>query len=87
MATKITYVLLKTINILKDIPIYSTVGFELNRGKPIKALGKLYFVKEKENIITRKFSESIEEKFFMPKKLDSIKISRDIEPNYLISAV
>ena len=87
MATKIAFVLLKTLHILKDIPIYSTSAFELNNNKPIKALGKLYFIKEKENIITKRFEDELASDFFMPKNLSSLRISSDIEPAYKISAV
>jgi hypothetical protein len=87
MATKIAYVLLKTLNIIKGIPIYAIEGFELNGNKPIKALGKLYFIKEKENIITKKIEDNIISSFNMVKDLNSLNISKDIEPNYHISAV
>ena len=87
MATKIAYVLLKTLSLIRDIPLRSVNGFELNDNKPIKALGKLYFIKEKENIITKRFDQEIKEEFFMPNSLDDISISKDIEPNYLISPV
>ncbi len=87
MATKITYITLKTISILKDIEIKSVSAFELNGNKPIKALGKLYFIKEKETIITKKFQESVDSSFFMPKSLNEIKIVDTIEPQYNIAAV
>jgi len=87
MATKITYVLLKTLNLIKDIPIFAVSGFELNSYKPIKALGKLYFIKEKETIITKSFQEKIEDNFFMPKSIKDIKLEANIEPNYNIDVV
>jgi len=87
MATKIAYVLLKTLNIIKDIPINSVSAFELNGNKPIKALGKLYFIKEKENIITKRFDKEPTSNFSMPKSLENIHISDSIEPKYEISAV
>jgi len=87
MATKITYVLLKTLNLIKDIPVFAVSGFELNNNKPIKALGKLYFIKEKETIITKLFQEKIKDNFFMPKSIEDIKLEANIEPNYNIDAV
>ena len=87
MATKITYVLLKTLNLIKGIPIFAVSGFELNGNKPIKALGKLYFIKEKENIITKLFQDKLEDNFFMPKDISKLKIDSNIEPDYNISAV
>jgi len=87
MATKITYVLLKTLNIIKNIPILAISAFELNNNKPIKALGKLYFIKEKENIITKRFEEEPTSSFYMPKSLNELKLLDSIEPQYNISAV
>jgi len=87
MATKITYVLLKTLNIIKEIPINSISAFELNGNKPIKALGKLYFIKEKENIITKRFEKEPTSSFNMPKSLKELDILDSIEPQYEISAV
>jgi len=87
MATKITYVLLKTLEITKNIPFYAISAFDLNSNKPIKALGKLYFIKEKENIITKRFDNELNSSFFMPEDLNSLKILDSNEPNYQISAV
>jgi len=87
MATKIAFVLLKTLEIIQEIPIYAISAFELNGNKPIKALGKLYFIKEKENIITKRFENELISSFFMPKELSNLSISKDIEPAYNISAV
>ena len=87
MATKIAFVLLKTLNIIKDIPIFAISAFDLNGNKPIKALGKLYFIKEKETIITKRFDKNIDSSFYMPDSLDDINILKDIEPNYQIAAV
>ena len=87
MATKIAFVLLKTLNIVKEIPIFAISAFELNGGKPIKALGKLYFIKEKENIITKRFEKNLDSSFFMPSSLEELHILEEIEPNYQIAAV
>ena len=87
MATKIAYVLLKTLSIIKQIPFYAVSAFELNGNNPIKALGKLYFIKEKETIITLRFEEEPKSSFIMPDTLDSIDILEANEPNYQIAAV
>jgi len=87
MATKISYVLLKTLYIIKEIPIFAVSGFELNNNMPIKALGKLYFIKEKETIIVKRFKTEPNTSFFMPDFLDSVKLQKTIEPNYQISAI
>ena len=87
MATKIAFVLLKTLQIIKDIPILSINAFELNNNKPIKALGKLYFIKEKENIITKRFEKEPSSNFYMPSSLEGLELSNSIEPKYEIGAV
>ncbi len=87
MSTKITYTLLKTIEIVRDIPFYAISAFDLNDGQPIKALGKLYFIKEKENIITKKFEERVESNFFMPDSLNGLELIESNEPDYHIAAV
>ena len=87
MATKIAYVLLKTLNIIKQIPFYAISAFELNDNNPIKALGKLYFIKEKETIITLRFDKEPKSSFKMPNNLNSLNILEANEPNYQIAAV
>ncbi len=87
MSTKISYTLLKTIEIVRDIPFYAISAFDLNDGQPIKAIGKLYFIKEKENIITKKFEERVESNFFMPDSLNGLKLIKSNEPDYHIAAV
>jgi len=87
MATKITYVILKSLNIIKGIDIASVSAFELNDNKPIKALGKLYFVKEKETIITKRLEDYKQSSFCMPDSLDNIDILEKSEPDYHITAV
>jgi len=87
MATKITYMILKTLQIIKGIKFRAVSAFDLNNSKPIKALGKLYFIKEKETIITKRLQDNIESSFFMPKTLKEIKILEAVEPQYNISAI
>jgi len=87
MATKITYITLKTLQIVRNINIKAVNAFELNNNKPIKALGKLYFIKEKETIITKRFEEKIDSSFYMPKTLNEVEILDTIEPQYSIAAV
>jgi len=57
MAVKLTYIMLRTVEIVNGIPFYGCSAFSLNGGKPLKAAGNLYFVKEKENIITQTYRE------------------------------
>lgn len=54
MAIKISYVFFKTLSITKNIKLLSADGFYFNNNAPIKSIGKLYFLKEDEGIITKK---------------------------------
>jgi len=37
-------------------------------------MGKIYFIKEKENIITEKFNEAVEQRFQLPDSLEGIEM-------------
>jgi len=87
MGIKLAYIALKTIEMLKKIPLKSCSAFELNGGKPIKAMGKLFFIKEKENIITKKIENKVEQSFIIPKSLVDISISNNTLPDYRLPAV
>ena len=50
MGIKVTYLFLKTLSIVKKIPLLAIDGFFFNENHPIKAVGKLYFVKNSNTI-------------------------------------
>ncbi|NPA51045.1 MAG: hypothetical protein GXO02_05395, partial [Epsilonproteobacteria bacterium] len=87
LGIKLTYIALETIRQIEDFEILSTLAFELNSNKPIKGMGKLYFIKEKENIITKRFEDEIKNSFFMPKSIDNLKVSKDYAPSYYMGAL
>ena len=88
MAIKLTHIFLTTINITKNINIYAALGFAFNNDQPIKAMGKKYFIKDKENsIILETFEQPIEQNFFIPEKLDTTLFSKDIKPLYMLPVV
>jgi len=87
MAIKLTYIILKTIEIVKKIPFEGCSAFALNGNKPVKAMGNLYFVKEKETIITKKIAETIDVKYSLPKLLDNFVIEDSNQPDYRLPAV
>jgi tRNA A37 threonylcarbamoyladenosine modification protein TsaB len=87
MSIKLTYITLRTLEILKNITFCGCDAFSLNNQNPIKAMGKLYFIKEKNTIITKKFDEAVEQRFKLPFKLDDIKILNDNRPLYILPAV
>jgi hypothetical protein len=87
MAIKLTYVILKTIEIIKGIRIEGCSGFELNGGNPIKAIGNLYFIKEKETIITKKYEEPADANFALPQCIQDLVIDEESTPEYMLPAV
>jgi len=87
MAIKLTYITLRSLEILKGITFSGCNAFDLNGKKPIKAVGKLYFIKEKETIITKKFDEAVEQRFELPSMLSEVAILNDNKPMYILPAV
>ena len=87
MAIKLTYITLRSLEILKDINFYGCDAFSLNNQNPIKAMGKLYFIKEKETIITKKFDEAVEQRFKLPSLLSDVIILDNNKPLYILPAV
>ncbi len=87
MAIKLTYMMLKTIEIVKDIPCLGVSGFALNGAQPIKAIGNLYFIKEKETIITKKFEQPVSAPFALPHSIHDLAIDEESTPEYILPAV
>jgi len=87
MAIKIAYIFLKSISILKNIPLYATDAFSFNKNNPIKAIGKLYFVKILSEIKTQKLETVPEADFSLPTILNYNEFSQNITPLYKIGAV
>jgi len=87
MAIKLTYITLRSIEIIRGIEIVGCDAFSLNSKSPIKAMGKLYFVKEKDTIIIKKFDEAVEQRFELPSMLSEVTILDDNKPLYILPAV
>ncbi|WP_245600585.1 hypothetical protein [Sulfurospirillum arcachonense] len=87
MAIKITYILLRTLSIVKGIELFATDGFNFNQNSPIKAMRKMYFVKEDELIKTEFIEDEIKCDFYLPQNLKIENFSKDIEPLYILPAV
>jgi tRNA A37 threonylcarbamoyladenosine modification protein TsaB len=87
MAIKLTYITLRSLEILKNLSFEGCNAFDLNGEKPIKAMGKLYFIKEKETIITKKFDEAVEQRFELPSMLSEVTVLNDNKPLYILPAV
>ena len=87
MAIKLTYITLRSLEILKEIIFDGCEAFELNEHRPIKAMGKLYFIKENNTIITKKFDEVLEQRFALPSMLSEVTILDNNKPLYILPAV
>ena len=87
MSIKLTYITLRTLEIIEGVKIYGCDAFSLNNQNPIKAMGKLYFIKEKNTIITKKFDEAVEQRFKLPSMLSEVTILNNNKPLYILPAV
>jgi len=87
MAIKVAYIFLKSLSILKNIPLFATDAFYFNKSQPIKAIGKLYFVKISSEIKTQKLETAPEMVFTLPIVLNYNEFSTTSTPLYMIGAV
>jgi len=87
MAIKLTYIMLKTLEILKGIECIGCSGFELNGGRAIKAIGNLYFIKEKETIMTKKLEQPADISFALPRSIHDLELDEESTPEYMLPAV
>ena len=87
MAIKVSYIFLKSMSILKKIPLFATDAFYFNNNQPIKAIGKLYFVKVSSEIKTQKLETIPEMNFRFPNMIDFNEFSSISTPLYCIGAV
>ena len=87
MAIKVAYIFLKSLSILKKIPLMATDAFYFNQNSPIKAIGKLYFVKIASEIKTQKLDTVPEVNFQLPCRLNHEEFSTNTTPLYMIGAV
>lgn len=87
MAIKISYIFLKTLSIINNIPFLGTDAFYFNENRPIKAVGKLCFVKTSSGIQTQRFEEVPLNRFRLPEHLHLEDFEEDTAPYYGIGAV
>ncbi len=87
MAIKVAYVFLKSMSVLKNIPLLAKDAFYFNNNEPIKAIGKLYFVKIGSEIKTQKLETAPSMEFKLPDVLDYNEFSTTSSPLYGIGAV
>ena len=88
MAIKVAYIFLKTISISKNIELFAAEGFLFNENTPIKALGKKYFIKDK-NKIKVDFLEKdcIIRDFKLPMCIEKYNFNKETLPIYNLPAV
>lgn len=87
MGIKVTYVFLKTLSIVRKIPLLATDAFFFNQNSPIKAVGKLYFVKNRTTIELEPLTSPEIIGFELPKTIELEKFNSDNLPYYGIDAV
>ena len=87
MAIKVAYIFLKSMSVLKNIPLFATDAFYFNKNEPIKAIGKLCFVKIASEIKTQKLEMAPNMEFNLPDVLDYTEFSTTASPLYGIGAV
>ncbi len=87
MAIKIAYLYLKTLSIVLGCRLLAGDAFYFNGNRPLKAVGKLYFVKIADTIETKKFETPVPADFRLPSKLNLNDFSDDALPYYGIGAV
>ena len=87
MGIKVTYLFLKTLSILRKVPLFALDGFFFNENSPIKAYGKLYFVKNSNMISLVAMEEPKLKAFNLPRSIDAKNFNTDNAPYYGIDAV
>ena len=87
LSSTIAYIFLKSISIIKDIELFATDAFKFNENNPIKAIGKLYFVKVSQEIKTQKYDSVTVAEFKLPKILNHKEFDTNTAPLYMIGAV
>ncbi len=87
MAIKVTYIFLKTLCIVNNYTFKAIDAFFFNENSPIKAIGKLCFVKTSQHIETQVFEKVPPNSFVLPKQIDIHDFNEDTLPYYGIDAV
>ncbi|MDA3947500.1 MAG: hypothetical protein PF439_12545 [Helicobacteraceae bacterium] len=87
MAIKVSFIFLRTLCIVKNISLLATDAFYFNNNAPIKAVGKLYFVKNRDTIETETLSDTPLMAINLPTQLILEDFSNETAPFYGIGAV
>ena len=84
MGIKISYISLKTLSIVRGLPLLAVSAFELNGNEPIRANNNLCFVRQGADIVLRQCEAG---EFFLPHNLNGLNFSENNEPFYVLGAV
>ncbi len=87
MAIKVAYIFLKSLCIINNYTFLAIDAFFFNENTPIKAIGKLCFVKTSQNIETQLFEKVPQNSFALPKQINIDDFNHDTLPLYGIDAV
>lgn len=87
MGIKVTYLFLKTLSIVQKIPLLATDAFFFNENHPIKAVGKLYFVKNSNTISMQPIDNPVLKSFVLPRTIRIEDFTPHSTPYYGIDAV
>jgi tRNA A37 threonylcarbamoyladenosine modification protein TsaB len=87
MGIKVTYLFLKTLSIVHKIPLLATDAFFFNENHPIKAVGKLYFVKNRDTISMQPIDNPVLRSFELPRTIRIDDFTPQSAPYYGIDAV
>jgi len=87
MAIKVSFIFLRTLCIVKNISLLATDAFYFNNNAPIKAVGKLYFVKNRDAIETETLKDAPVMEFTLPQQLRLEDFTTETAPFYGIGAV
>ncbi len=87
MSLKIAYITLKTVAVIRQIPLYGVSPFLFNGEKPIRGIGGGFFVKDKNGIMLQKSKDLKEKVLSLPDYSDFTSSKTDAEPFYMIDAV
>ncbi len=88
MAIKVGYIFLKTISIVKNIPLFGVDGFYFNSNQPIRATNSLYFVKrDNGDIEIERLENFTPAPFELPKHFEIDRYSKNIEPIYILPVI
>ena len=84
MGIKLSYIILKTLSLTLNFPLFALSGFELNNFSPIRANKNLSFIYQNGEILLEKAEPK---PLNLPQNLSNLNKNSDILPNYIIGAI